>query len=1238
MKRAGYWLGGAAMLLLLLAALLLATTAPGLRLLVAAATALSQDRLRLEGVEGKLIGPISVASLTLDTEMQRLQISRMRLEWRPRALWRLRFEIDTFAAHTLSVEETKPDPSPLLLPASLRLPLDIVLHRFDIDELRVVQSGQTVALDRLHGSLDGSGGHYRLSGFGATAPWAELSGELDIAQDAPFALHGKFAARRQEPAPVAAQLALGGELAALDFTLEAGAKGAQLRASGKALPFPEFTVPDLLLAGHGIDPRLWSADAPQADLAFSGKFEYTPDAGLSGAFSLDNRLAGRLDQGRLPLTHLQGVVSGDAAQADFEALRVDMGKAGSLAGRGQWRDDGFHFDLGGSGINLSGLHSEFFATRLSATLRLEGDAAQQSFSAQLADKRGSARLKIVHADGTLQLESAVLNSPGGQLNTTGRLQLDAPQAFALNLDATRLDPSRLGNFPRGQINVQGEASGVLLPQPRVQATFTLPRGSLEDRPIEGRGRFRLDGRQLSGVDVDIDLAGNLANVKGGLGKPGDSLAWNISAPDLARLSLGLSGQLSSSGKAGGTLEQLQIEASLQAANLRLPGDVAVERAAMQLTVQAAEFGLFAGQLEAHGVQLGGTPLDTVHVRLNGRRDAHTLELDAQRNAEHFSARLAGGVVRQEWRGELRQASLDGEWPMALKAPVRLVLSREHQQLEKMDIALAGGRIFVERFEQRGASFSSRGTLADLPLAPVLALLQSPARVTTDLRVDGEWDVRLDEMLAGHIRVTRKSGDVHLLDPVSALGLSALALEIDAEAGLTSVRLAADMSPAGSLRVEGRGTLAREGNLLVMSRTAPLDWNAQIDLPDLHLLRPFIMPGVRADARLQASLQGSGSLAHPVLDGQLSAEAIRFSMPQEGVAITDGVLKLQLADNEVRVNEGVLYGARGRILVGGSARLSESEGGLKLDFEQFSIANRSDRRLVITGSSRLTYTEQRLRLEGELSADQARLEMTGTDRPELSPDVVVVGQAQPGEPEAQRIPLVLDLRFRLGNDFLFKGEGLDAQLSGELRVYTENRLLRGEGRIQVERGRYTAYARPLTIERGAFVFAGPIDDPGLDMLAVRTMPTVKAGVLVSGTMLQPVVKLYSEPPMPDTETLSWLVLGHGIENGGQENFALLQMAASTLLSQSESVAVQGQLADVLQIDTFEVRTGDGQNLATSTVNVGKRISSRTTVSYEQTLVGLSQVVKVVYQLSPKIRLETRTSEQSSIDAFFVHEFD
>jgi len=146
------------------------------------------------------------------------------------------------------------------------------------------------------------------------------------------------------------------------------------------------------------------------------------------------------------------------------------------------------------------------------------------------------------------------------------------------------------------------------------------------------------------------------------------------------------------------------------------------------------------------------------------------------------------------------------------------------------------------------------------------------------------------------------------------------------------------------------------------------------------------------------------------------------------------------------------------------------------------------------------------------------------------------------------------------------------------------------------------------------------------------------VQVSGTVQRPVVKLYSDPVLPDTEKLAWLVLGHGLENSGQQEFVLLQVAAGALLSQAESVNFQAKLADTLGIDSFDVRAGSGEALASSVVSVGKRLSSRAMLSYEQSLDGLSQVVKVLYQLTPRVRLEAQAGQQSSFDAFYSLEYD
>jgi translocation and assembly module TamB len=85
-------------------------------------------------------------------------------------------------------------------------------------------------------------------------------------------------------------------------------------------------------------------------------------------------------------------------------------------------------------------------------------------------------------------------------------------------------------------------------------------------------------------------------------------------------------------------------------------------------------------------------------------------------------------------------------------------------------------------------------------------------------------------------------------------------------------------------------------------------------------------------------------------------------------------------------------------------------------------------------------------------------------------------------------------------------------------------------------------------------------------------------------------------------------------------------------------MQAQLADALRIDSFGVRAGEGEDLTSTVVSVGKRLSTRTMLSYEQSLDGLSQVVKVLYQLSPHVRLEAQAGQQSSFDVFYTREYD
>ena len=1240
MKRVVWWSASIpiALTVLLAAVMWLTSTATGFLWLAKQATPLSNGRLVLEGVEGHLGTSVHIKKLVYKSDLQRITLQQVRLDWKPRSLWHRLVELELLTAQHVRVDILKPDPTPPAYPGSLRLPLEIRVAAWDVGQLDRIENGQMLRFNTLHGKMDGRGDRFHLT-VAARTPWAEVEGQIGIRKDAPFNVQGAFAAHRSTPGLLETTLELSGELAAIDFKLDAAAEGMSTMAAGTLALFEPVRLPSLVLSGQGIDPRKFSADAPHADLAFSGVFEGQPGERLLGTFSLANRQAGRLDQGRLPLVKLAGAVVGDSANADFSALEIDLGAAGRFTGEGQWRNGRFAVNLNSPRLNLAGIHRDLHTTRIRSALRLSGDARRQMLIADIAESWGQGSFTLSLADAVLRLQDAAFSGQAGRLGAKGSVKLDASRAFEVTFDASRINPARFGKYPQARLNARGEVSGALLPALRLQTQFSLPPGELEGRPAKGQGRLRYANGRLTDTDIDLDLGGNRALLKGAFGRVGDRMEWDINAPALARLKLGLAGRLTSSGSISGDPGQPQVDAQLNASGLRVPGDIAVDSLDLTLKLQAAPTGAFNGQLDARGLQLAAQRISTARASVQGRRDAHTLSLDARLADWRGVASLTGGLDANEiWRGQLTRAEVQGAWPMQLSAPAGLVLSRDRQQVSNLSFTLAGGKMSNVHFSRQGGQTSTRGAMSYLPLAPLLGLLEAPPPFTTDLRVNGDWNLRLGDTIDGQARLARQGGDVRLNDPAMNLGLTALGLEVRADGGRVRARIDANSSEAGTLRAEGNAKPERVDAGWTLPRSAPLVWSAAFDVPNLRLIKPFIPVGMRLDARLAAQFSGSGSLAAPRIDGQLDASRIRFTMPEEGVSITDGTLKLLLSDDRVKVQQGELKGLGGRIVVSGEAQMKNPQAGLTLTFEKFTATSRSDRQVTVSGATRLNLDLKRLELTGELSADRARLEMPAASQPVLSSDVAVVGRPPREKPVSRRFPLALDLMLKLGNDFLFKGAGLDARLGGQLRVFTLNQSLRGEGTIKVEEGRYAAYAQTLDIERGVLRFVGPIDNPGLDVLAVRKTSSVKAGVQVGGTVQRPVVKLYSDPAMPDTEKLAWLVLGHGLENSGQQEFVLMQVAAAALLSQAESVNFQSKLADTLGIDSFDVRAGGGEDLSRAVVSVGKRLSSRATLSYEQSLDGLNQVVKVLYQLTPSVRLEAQAGQQSSFDAFYTREYD
>jgi translocation and assembly module TamB len=305
-----------------------------------------------------------------------------------------------------------------------------------------------------------------------------------------------------------------------------------------------------------------------------------------------------------------------------------------------------------------------------------------------------------------------------------------------------------------------------------------------------------------------------------------------------------------------------------------------------------------------------------------------------------------------------------------------------------------------------------------------------------------------------------------------------------------------------------------------------------------------------------------------------------------------------------------------------------------------ILSNVDRQLAITGEGDFSLDENRVQLTGEWHVNRAMIILTDSRNVTYSKDVVVLGR--PEKKTDNPVPLRFDLKVGLGNKFYLKGKGVDTRLAGQIQAVSgQDNRLRVFGTVNTEGGSYTAFGQKLTIKKGQVTFSGPVENPTIDILAVREFPptedVTEVGVSVKGTAQSPKVQLVSTPEVSDTEKLSWLVLGYsGGENGDDQQRALIATAAAAILSTEQSGGLPTRLASTIGLD--DIGISSSSQLDETVLSLTKRISSRLYLTYEQGLTGATNLIKLRYIISRRLSLVGQTGTITAVDLLYDWKFD
>lgn len=407
------------------------------------------------------------------------------------------------------------------------------------------------------------------------------------------------------------------------------------------------------------------------------------------------------------------------------------------------------------------------------------------------------------------------------------------------------------------------------------------------------------------------------------------------------------------------------------------------------------------------------------------------------------------------------------------------------------------------------------------------------------------------------------------------------------------------------------------------------------LPDLRYREPFAL----------GSIAISGSATAPKVEGSLEIAAKEIGFAESGLVLTN--VKVLVADDGADQStlqlDGQAESGQGWIAIGGTMNPLEKVLNMTIKGDDFRIVQLPHATVDIDPDLTIQAADSSIRISGSVNIPYAYLEETDIST-SVSPsrDVVLYQDGEQVESiEDQLYQVFADVRVTLGDNVKVSAFGFEGRLDGNLRLIEEpGRALTASGTIQVPQGQYVLYGQELDIQRGRLIYnGGPIDNPGLDLRVVRTSASmtpgeeVTVGAQVGGTLIQPDFRLFSNPAMPESSILSYLVLGRGPGAGsGNEN---MQLQALLLLGSQGTDAIGSQLQNVFGFDEFGL---DSSSDPTETsFYIGKYLSPRLYVKYGVGLFENTNTFFVRYKLTERLLLEsTASSIAQGGDIFYTFE--
>lgn len=639
---------------------------------------------------------------------------------------------------------------------------------------------------------------------------------------------------------------------------------------------------------------------------------------------------------------------------------------------------------------------------------------------------------------------------------------------------------------------------------------------------------------------------------------------------------------------------------------------------------------YAGTLSlaVSDVQVAGLELNDSSIDYRSRDGMQ--QIDFQLNDEELNLKLGlqGAGSINEWRGKVQQLALDsdfGRWRIA--QPAALKWLEGQFALSELCVTRSNDSVCAElSLSEQGdgrASLTGSGLNLSLlnRLLPENLRLEAAAEIAVNASLSGYQLEQADYQFSVNQAVL-STNDV-------TLGEQQFTVErFNATGNYLDGQLFSDIT----LDSEQMGVLRSELTLPGSPReemAGSLSWSG-LELASLSGLFPDL---TSLQGAVEAQLTLAGTRQQPLVYGELALDKGEVSSHLLPFEIAQLQTALRFNGNRATVAGQFISSGQPAKWSGQFDWRDALQGRVQFDANRLPVVVEPYARAVISPDLELSLDKDLISLSGDLVVNEGSIEVKQLPETavQLSPDVIVIEEQK--EPFVSRA-LAVSIRLIVSENLSLKALGLDTQLSGQLQIdQRPGESMLTNGRIELIDGSFRAYGQNLVLTKGWLLFSGSMEQPYLDIEAIRNPDNIADGVTVGvrvvGLADAPQVTLFSEPTMSQNEQLSYLLRGRGLEDSEQDQNALTSMLIS--LGVARASGTVGNLGSSLGLNDLSVSANSTGS--DTQVEVSAYILPGVQVRYGMGVFNPVNELTVRYEVLPKLFLEAFSGLNSAIDLYY-----